>query len=108
MIRFYKFLVALAFSLALGQPVYAVPGGISAPPSSSSSAASSITAWSLSTAYASGAQVVYYGIIYQANGAIPANTAFAIGTTGATWSVAGGGTFNLPPSASAPSNPLAG
>jgi len=95
MIRFYKFLIALALSLALGQPVYAVPSGISAP-SSSSGTSVQIPAWSRSTAYASGAQVVYNGAIYQSNAAIPANTAFATGTTGATWLLlsgsSGGGT----------------
>eukprot|EP01037_Dinobryon_pediforme_P007620 gene7620-7684_t len=85
MTRFLKFLIALAFSAALGQPVYAVPNGISPPASSSGSASTTIPAWSLTTAYAAGAQVIYNSAIYQANAAIPANTAFATGTTGATW-----------------------
>lgn len=36
-------------------------------------------------AYVTGAQVFLYGNLYEANGNIPANTQFALGTTGATW-----------------------
>jgi hypothetical protein len=39
----------------------------------------------LSNAYNANDLVIRNNKIYQANGAVPANTAFAIGTTGATW-----------------------
>jgi roadblock/LC7 domain-containing protein len=50
------------------------------------SGAISIYPWVLSGAYTAGTIVNYQGNLYQANGAIPANTAFTVGTTGATWS----------------------
>jgi hypothetical protein len=41
--------------------------------------------WTLSASYLAGSIVVYNSSIYQANGAVPADTAFVVGTTGATW-----------------------
>lgn len=41
--------------------------------------------WSLTNSYSITDYVVYNDIIYQANGVIPINTAFEIGTTGPTW-----------------------
>ena len=45
--------------------------------------------WSLSGSYALGTVVLYQSALYQANAAIPANTAFVVGTTGATWKALG-------------------
>jgi hypothetical protein len=41
--------------------------------------------WSLSSSYTLGSVVIYQNSLYQANAIIPANTAFVVGTTGATW-----------------------
>nr|WP_298658906.1 hypothetical protein [uncultured Flavobacterium sp.] len=49
------------------------------------SSAISIYPWVLSGAYTAGTVVNYQGNLYQANGTITANTAFTVGTTGATW-----------------------
>jgi hypothetical protein len=49
------------------------------------SSAISIYPWVLSSAYTAGTVVNYQGNLYQANGTITANTAFTVGTTGATW-----------------------
>jgi roadblock/LC7 domain-containing protein len=49
------------------------------------SSAISIYPWVLSGAYTAGTVVNYQGNLYQANGNITANTAFTVGTTGATW-----------------------
>jgi hypothetical protein len=48
-----------------------------------------IYAWSLASSYTAGTVVIYNGSFYQANSAIPANTAFVAGTTGATWKPVG-------------------
>lgn len=48
--------------------------------------------WNLTSAYKATDLVIYNNNWYQANGNIPANTAFAIGTTGATWKQIGGAT----------------
>lgn len=45
-----------------------------------------ITDWALATAYSAGDLVFYSGVVYMANGDVTANTAWATGTTGATWS----------------------
>lgn len=50
--------------------------------------------WTLASSYAATNIVVYKNTLYQANGAIPANTAFAEGTTGATWKLIGA--YNAP------------
>lgn len=46
-----------------------------------------ITTWLQTNRYNAGDTVLYNGAIYQANSVIPANTAFTIGTTGATWAL---------------------
>lgn len=43
------------------------------------------TDWVLTNAYRSGDVVIYGNANFRANGDIPANTAFAVGTAGATW-----------------------
>ena len=65
--------------------------GYNFPSSSGSVASATIPTWSLSKAYSAGNEVLYNNKIYYANGAVPSNTAFAIGTTGATWTAIGGG-----------------
>jgi hypothetical protein len=42
-------------------------------------------AWDIANKYRAGDLVVNTGSIYQANGDIPENTAWAVGATGATW-----------------------
>lgn len=49
--------------------------------------ASTLTTWSLTSSYRAGETVVYGSSLYKANSDIPANTAWAIGTSGATWSL---------------------
>lgn len=46
--------------------------------------------WTLAASYRAGDLVIYNNNEYQANGAIPANTAFVVATTGATWKLIGG------------------
>jgi hypothetical protein len=45
----------------------------------------SVSNWQLSAAYTSGSVVINGNDLYQANGPVTANTAFTVGTTGATW-----------------------
>ena len=52
---------------------------------SSQSTTLSTSNWSSGVAYKQFDMVIYQSGLYQANGNIPANTAFVIGTTGATW-----------------------
>jgi hypothetical protein len=44
--------------------------------------------WDLAKKYRAGDLVIYSGTIYEANDLVPENTAFVIGTTGATWTLA--------------------
>jgi hypothetical protein len=41
--------------------------------------------WTLGSSYKQNDLVIYQNVLYQANGNIPANTAFVIGTSGLTW-----------------------
>ena len=51
-----------------------------------------VTAWALTNAYQQYELVVYSdGSMYSANGFVPANTAWSVGITGATWKALGGG-----------------
>lgn len=53
--------------------------------------------WNIANQYPQGTIVVYQGGIYQANASIAPNTAFATGTTGATWRpLSGGSTGSVP------------
>lgn len=49
-----------------------------------------VTPWALNAAYGAGTVVVKEGLLYQAAGAIAANTAFAEGVYGAKWKAVGG------------------
>lgn len=46
--------------------------------------------WAITNAYGAGQVIKYRGALYIANGAVPANTPFAVGSAGATWSQIGG------------------
>lgn len=51
----------------------------------SGGAGGGLASWALAEAVSAGAKRVKDSVVWVANGAIPANTAFAVGTTGATW-----------------------
>ena len=57
--------------------------------------------WSIGVSYKQNDLVIYQNVLYQANGNIPANTAFTTGISGATWKPIGSGTGSISTSRSA-------
>ena len=79
--------------MRIDNPTFA-PGGLNTITNATTAAsATSVTQasqlWVQTNSYVAGALVHRDSIIYRANGAVPANTSFAVGTTGATWTLIG-------------------
>ena len=79
--------------MRIDNPTFA-PGGLNTVTNATTAAsATSVTQasqlWVQTNSYVAGALVHRDSIIYRANGAVPANTSFAVGTTGATWTLIG-------------------